>query len=156
MNFSRALDLGRGRRTGPQDYSVSASYRSVYVPVVRNFLPSMWETFDFPEPSETKGRREVTTVPTQALFLVNSPWVIDQSRAAAERLLTLPEAAERDRAGQVYRQVLSRKATPAELDQALEFLAAMRSSQTEDNDERTAWARLYQSLFASAEFRYRN
>ncbi len=37
------------------------------------------ETFDFPEPSETKGVREVTTVPTQALFLMNSRFVIDQA-----------------------------------------------------------------------------
>ncbi len=57
--------------------------RTVYVPVVRNFLPEMFETFDFPEPSETKGVRDVTTVPTQALFMMNSQFVIEQATHAA-------------------------------------------------------------------------
>lgn len=156
MEFSRAFDLGRGRGTYPKDYAVSVNWRSVYVPVIRNFLPQMWEAFDFPEPSETKGRREVTTVPTQALFLVNSPWVMDQAKAAAETLLAQPQASGRERIQQVYRQVLSRDPTPHELDQALAFLDAMRSSQSHEADQKSAWARFYQALFASAEFRYRS
>ena len=87
MGFKRGFDIGRGRGTMPQDYAVALRNRSVYVPVVRNFLPAMFEVFDFPEPSETKGRREVTTVPTQALFLMNSPFVLNQSKHAADKLL---------------------------------------------------------------------
>ena len=54
--------------------------------VVRNFLPDMFQTFDFPEPSETKGVRDVTTVPTQALFMMNSKFAIEQSKFAAQKL----------------------------------------------------------------------
>ncbi len=156
MGFVRGFDLGRGRGTYPDDYAVKMDNRSVYVPVLRNFLPAMYETFDFPEPSEPKGRREVTTVPTQALFLVNSNFALTQSKSAAERLLGSGAASGRDRVVRVYREVLSRDATQAEIDRSLSFIDAMRSNASEHNDEKTAWARLYQALFASAEFRYRS
>ncbi|MBI4906836.1 MAG: PSD1 domain-containing protein [Acidobacteria bacterium] len=156
MGFVRGFDLGRGRGTYPEDYAVKMDSRSVYVPVLRNFLPAMYETFDFPEPSEPKGRREVTTVPTQALFLVNSNFAITQSKSAAEKLLADAQTTGRDRVLRVYREVLSRDATQAEIDRSLSFIDAMRSNTSEHNDEKTAWARLYQALFASAEFRYRS
>src|SRR5258708_15346334 len=83
LNFRRGIAVGRGRGAIDEDHSVTMRSRSVYVPVIRNFLPEMLGTFDFPEPSETKGVRDVTTVPTQALFLMNSRFVIEQARAAA-------------------------------------------------------------------------
>ncbi|MFN7934285.1 MAG: PSD1 and planctomycete cytochrome C domain-containing protein [Bryobacteraceae bacterium] len=157
LGFRRGFDLGRGAGTYPEDYAVKTNYRSVYVPVIRNFLPAMYETFDFPEPSEVKGRREVTTVPTQALFMVNSTWVLDQSKNAAEKLVAANNVASgRDKVNRVYREVLNRDATQAEIERSLSFLDTMRSTQSGDNDEKTAWARLYQALFASAEFRYRS
>jgi hypothetical protein len=152
LYFKRGFDVGRGQGTIPDDYAVKMAYRSVYVPVIRNFLPSMFETFDFPEPSEMKGRREITTIPTQALFLVNSPFVMDLSKSASERLLSGSDASGRQRVERVYREVLSRAATEAEIEQSLSFIDAMRSNTSGDNDEKSAWARLYQALFASAEF----
>jgi cytochrome c553 len=156
LYFKRGFDVGRGQGTIPDDYAVKMAYRSVYVPVIRNFLPSMFETFDFPEPSEMKGRREITTIPTQALFLVNSTFVMDLSKSASERLLSGSDASGRQRVERVYREVLSRAATEAEIEQSLSFIDAMRSNTSGDNDEKSAWARLYQALFASAEFRYRS
>src|SRR5438034_233909 len=108
LNMSRGFDLGRGRNGAPADYSVKMRNRSVYVPVMRNFIPPMFEVFDFPEPSETKGLREVTTVPTQALFLMNSTWVIDQSKHAAENLLADASLTDAARVTRVYREVLGR------------------------------------------------
>ena len=61
--------------------------RLVYLPIVRSNVPGYLRTFDFPEPSEVKGNRDVTTVATQALFMMNSPLVADQSRRVAQRLL---------------------------------------------------------------------
>jgi hypothetical protein len=156
LGFRRAFDIGRGQGSRPEDYAVTMANRSVYVPVIRNFLPAMYETFDFPEPSEVKGKREITTVPTQALFLVNSGWVMEQSKNAASNLVSESKATGRDRVQRVYREVLNREATAAEIERSLTFIDAMRSTQATDNDEKTAWARLYQALFASAEFRYRS
>ena len=64
--------------------------RSVYLPVFRNALPEIFEVFDFADPSMVTGRRNVSTVAPQALFLMNHPFVIEQSRAAARRLLGRP------------------------------------------------------------------
>jgi hypothetical protein len=149
LGFKRGFDIGRGRGTMPQDYAVALRNRSVYVPVLRNYLPAMFEVFDFPEPSETKGRREVTTVPTQALFLMNSPFVIDQSKHAADKLLAAGPLSESERVARVYREVLGRAPSAEEMKSSLEFVNAAGS-------EPAAWSQLYQALFASAEFRYRS
>ncbi len=155
FGFRRGFDIGRGAGAQVMDYAVAMNTRSVYVPVVRNFLPAMYEVFDFPEPSEVKGRREVTTVPTQALFLVNSPFALEQSKRAAGQLLA-GSASGRERVQRAYREVLAREARAEEVEKALRFLDAIRSEAGAAPDEKTAWARFYQALFASAEFRYRS
>jgi hypothetical protein len=149
LNFGRAFDIGRGRRSADvSDYSVKLHCRSVYVPVLRNYLPQMYETFDFPEPSETKGLREVTTVPTQALFLMNSKFVLEQAKHAADKLLKAGESSEQERIVRAYREVLGRAPTADELKRSVEYVSA--------GDDAVAWSHLYQALFASAEFRYRS
>ena len=150
MEFRRGRSIdgkgGRGK-AAPDDYAVSLRCRTIYVPVVRNFLPEMFETFDFPEPSETKGVRDVTTVPTQALFMMNSQFAIDQSRFAANKLLGNPALTPQARVTRAYREVLGRAPTAPELERSLEFVKV---------SDAVAWEHLYQALFASAEFRYRS
>ena len=152
MEFRRGRVVGgknpaRNQRNAPEDYAVSMLCRTVYVPVVRNFLPDMFETFDFPEPSETKGVRDVTTVPTQALFMMNSKFAIEQSKHAAEKLLSVESSTPAARVTRAYREVLGRAPTTSELAKSLEFVKA---------SDAVAWEHLYQALFASAEFRYRS
>jgi hypothetical protein len=122
MNLRRNAVVGGGRGGLQQDYADTMRNRTVYVPVVRNFLPPMFETFDFPEPSETKGVREVTTVPTQALFMMNSRFVIDQARQAAAHLLSANYATPQDRITRAYREVLGRIPTAAEINRAMIFI----------------------------------
>ena len=160
LHMSRGFDLGRGRGGTPDDYSVKMHNRSVYIPVMRNYIPPMFEVFDFPEPSETKGLREVTTVPTQALFLMNSTFVIDQSKHAAEKLLAAGSLTDEQRIARVYREVLGRAPSPEEVKRSLEFMQVSSVASDTGADPatagHTAWGRLYQALFASAEFRYRS
>jgi len=122
MSLRRTAVVGGGRGPAGQDYADSMRNRTIYVPVVRNFLPAMFETFDFPEPSETKGVREVTTVPTQALFLMNSRFVIEQARAAAAHLLSANYATPQERITRAYREVLGRVPTAAEVNRAMIFI----------------------------------
>ncbi len=160
LGYKRGFDVGRGQGTMPEDHSTTMRHRSVFVPVLRSFVPAMFETFDFPEPSETKGRRDVTTVPTQALFLMNSPWVLEQARLAAGKLLAAGGLGGAARVGIAFRQVLGRAPGPEEVKRALEFVSVSAEAETSSGDaenrERASWARLYQALFASAEFRYRS
>jgi hypothetical protein len=185
LTLPRATPVVRRQRPGAaDDYAVSMQSRSIYVPVLRNMLPEMFELFDFPEPSETKGLRDVTTVPTQALFMMNSRFVIEQARAAASKLLAMAGATPEERVTRAYLEVLNRAPSAAELNRALIFVhsaqeeapqfdptflpdpKARRGPAARRNPgeppplpqlapEVSAWEHLYQALFASAEFRYR-
>ena len=62
--------------------------RSVYLPILRGAVPEALSLFDFPEPSIVGGNRNVTTVPTQALYMMNSASVLGLSQQFSERLLS--------------------------------------------------------------------
>lgn len=160
---------GRGKTFQP--WELQENFRSVYLPIVRNHVSSFYQTFDFPEPSETHGAREVTTVATQALFLLNNDFVLRQANSAAERLAASIEGDEQ-RVRHAYQQVLSRAPTPEELAKALEFVNASAENYAPPRQRRKrgrraepasagqkeqfGWSRLYHALFTSAEFRYRS
>ncbi len=68
----------------------STPRRSVYLRVKRSELLPIMTIFDAPEPTQSIGERSVTTVPTQALALMNSPFVRQQAERLAERLRLAP------------------------------------------------------------------
>jgi hypothetical protein len=61
--------------------------RSLYMPLRRGNLPSLFSTFDFGDATTPGDGRTRTNVAPQALFLMNSQFVNDRSRGLAERLL---------------------------------------------------------------------
>jgi hypothetical protein len=126
--------------------------RSVYLPVIRNDLPQAFEVFDFADPDVSTGKRDATTVPTQALYLMNSPFVLEQSRHAARRLLTLPDDAAR--LTDLYRRALGRAPLAAEKAAALRFLAASREALKGADAEVEAWAGVCRAVFGCTEFRF--
>jgi hypothetical protein len=128
--------------------------RSVYLPVLRAYLPPLFEVFDFPDPDVCTGKRNATTVPTQALYMMNSPFVMDQARAAARRLLT-EAGGDEARLALLYRRALGRGPSPAESAAALRFLGGQpRPPLGAAGAERRAWAAVCQAVFGCAEFRY--
>jgi hypothetical protein len=127
--------------------------RSVYLPVVRNDLPPIFEVFDFADPDLSTGKRASTTGPAQALYLMNSPFVMDQAREAARRLIAAADG--RDRLTLLYRRALGRSPTTEEWKAVLQFLRGQRSGSTPDAaDELAAWAGVCQALFGSTVFRF--
>ncbi len=97
-------------------------------------------------------------MPAQALFLLNNPFVLSQSEAAAERLLALSQN-EAGRIRFAYRLFFGRAASDREVEQARLFLSQYtRTLEVEQGKavERQAWAALCQAFFASADFLYRN
>jgi hypothetical protein len=152
---SGKLDRAMGGPTtkpGASEYGyVFDDYRrSVYTPILRNRLHELFEAFDFPDPNLVGGRRNVSTVATQALYLMNSPFVIEQARFAAQRSLGMPleDAARID---QAYRTALGRAPTVKEQQLTLQFISA-----ADAKARPAAWERFYQALFASVDFRYVN
>jgi hypothetical protein len=123
--------------------------RSVYSPVFRNALPELFEVFDFADPSVPTGRRNVSTSAPQALFLMNHPFILEQSRHAARRLLSAPWHNDHERLTRAYRLTLGRPPSNRERRLAEGFLIDSQSERRE-----AAWAQLFQVLFASVDFRH--
>ncbi|MBM3970063.1 MAG: DUF1553 domain-containing protein [Planctomycetes bacterium] len=142
---------GPNANVGEMTYVFDDSRRSVYTPILRNRLLELFEAFDFADPNLSIGRRNITTVPTQALFLMNSPFVLDESRDAARELLAQPNRTDEQRVAAAYRQTLGRQPTAREQDIALRIVAPSAENTTPSP---IAWERLFQALFASVDFRY--
>jgi hypothetical protein len=96
------------------------------------------------------GKRNVSTVPTQALYMMNSPFIMAQARHAAQ--VSLKEnKTDAERIEEAYRKSLGRMPTPRECELALRYLSVPLAEQ-----RLPAWERFYQTLFACADFRYVN
>jgi len=124
-------------------------YRAVYLPALRSMLTPMQETFDFPDPSQIKGQREVTTVSPQALFFLNGDLAVSLARSTAERLLDEKFKDDADRVRSAYLRILGRKPDATETSAALEMM-----QQLSTRNDPLRWAAFVQALMSSAEFRY--
>ena len=95
-----AFMTGRGaRESGPLD---GAGRRTIYGAVYRNFLSPFLLTFDMPNPFGPKGHRGTSNVPAQALALLNDPFVLDQGKKWAERVLADPSLSDEARLSRMY------------------------------------------------------
>ena len=124
-------------------YRFDEPLRSVYVPVLRNAIPEIFDAFDFADPNTVTGRRNTSTVAPQALYLMNHPWIAEQARSAAKEILNV---AEGDRINFAWRSCLGRPPSDGERRLAMNRLRAGTPSE--------AWSEIFQGLFASMDFRY--
>ncbi|MCP4173234.1 MAG: DUF1553 domain-containing protein [Fuerstiella sp.] len=129
----------------------SRNIRSVYVPFFRNCMLEMFEVFDITNPNLVTGQRTSSTLPSQGLFLLNSPFMLEQSKVAAEHFLktqSVDAAAVDAMIDDVFLRTLGRSPTMAELEPLQSYLTE------EGADSTDAWASVFQALFASVDFRY--
>jgi hypothetical protein len=115
------------RDNGPEakalhEHADQSTARSVYLPWLRGLTPHTLEVFDPVEQTLVTGQRDTTTVPAQALFLLNHAFVRKQALALAERVQADVPNVE-DRITQIYRRVLGRAPTTRENTRAQKFLA---------------------------------
>ncbi|MFM7056135.1 MAG: DUF1553 domain-containing protein, partial [Planctomycetota bacterium] len=135
-------------------------FRSVYLPIVRNDLPELFEAFDFANPHTVTGARPVTTVPVQALYLLNDPRVMEISAAMAQRVLReSTDTSAEGRLQTLYGLLGSGEPTVAEVLAAAEYVQRMEGEQrsvgqSEADAVAEIWARLCQAVFASSRFQY--
>jgi hypothetical protein len=137
--------------TVERDYAFEDMRRSIYAPVFRNRLLELFEVFDFPDPNMVVGRRNVSTVPTQALYLMNNPFVLAQAKPTAAGLLKKESLNDTQRLELIYRTALGRAPTEREQKAALDYVASAGVS-----ERAAAWERLCQTVFACLDFRYVN
>lgn len=130
--------------------------RSLYVPVVRSALYEMFQAFDFADPSTLSGRRESTTVASQALFMMNSELVAQNSAALADRIAALPDLSDQERVARLFEQLFGREPTEDETTGALEYIRAYADAAASGDDGEAAagWRSLCRALISSNEFLY--
>lgn len=151
--------------TSKDETNYSSQRRALYLPVIRNHLYDQFALFDYSNASVVQSQRAETTVPSQALFMLNSDLVMDVSQALVKRLEH--EAVDFEERGQLLHQwVLGRKPT----DQERQILASLMDASTlglgvqegEAQDieaqtreaQRRVWQLYAHALLSSNEFLY--
>jgi mono/diheme cytochrome c family protein len=122
--------------------------RTVYGFIDRQNLPGLFRTFDFPSPDSTSPQRYETTVPQQALFLMNGPFVLDQVRRLIHRAEVENQNQPEARIQALHRLVFSRAAEPEEVSLGIRFIEA----QTGQSGSLTRWEKYAQVLLMTNEF----
>ncbi len=149
------------RRPAFDPQTMTMPYRSVYLPIVRDTLPDALAVFDMAEPSLVTGVREETTVPSQALYLLNAPFVIDAAIKASGRIPAASRSQD-ERIESAFRMILGRLPSTAEVTASKAFLDSFVPesqansgvySRVARNAERARWTVFCQSLMATVEFR---
>ena len=113
-------------------------------------MPPELTAFDLPNFTSVTGRRDQSTVPGQALFLYNSPFVIGQAEAFAASVMAEENSVE-SRVRRIFHRALNRDPGPEEAYRAKELV---EQTQAETGSEEMAWMCLCQALLSSNEFRY--
>jgi hypothetical protein len=122
LSFSGQLDMNMG---GPPVNITDEPYvmrRSIYGYIDRGLLPELMGHFDFADPTAPNSKRTTTVVPQQALFLMNSPMVVDVARRILARKEVTSSINNQNKIFNLYRIIFQRDPKPAEIQLGLEFV----------------------------------
>jgi mono/diheme cytochrome c family protein len=144
---------GRLDRTigGPAVGSTDAGHvrRTLYGMVSRRDPDKMMIAFDFPDANVSNARRDVTTVPQQQLFVLNSDFMIQSAEAFAARLEKAASSDEQ-RIALAYQSAYGRAPSADEIQFGLTFLR--NAAETHGNDRLSVWGQFTQAILAANEF----
>jgi hypothetical protein len=114
--------------------------RTIYSRASRLELNKLLAMFDYPDPNVHADRRVETTTPLQKMFVLNSPFMVEQAGALAARLIEeVPDsalAARYQRIDLAYRLLYGRSATDEEMKLGLRFLSSDGTRSVPPTDER--------------------
>jgi hypothetical protein len=149
--------VGKTEGGGPSGPLDGERRRSLYQRIRRNAHNPLLEAFDAPKPASTRGRRDATNVPAQALTLLNDPFVIEMAARWARH--TIAEGQPRDlRIASLFLRAMGRPITPDEAEAANAFVEALASEHRvpvrEIDSHTRTWQDFVQSLFCMKEFIY--
>ena len=129
------IDLTSGGRALELTEAPFTTRRTVFGFIERQNLPNLFRTFDFASPDTTSPHRFTTTVPQQALFMINSPFAIQQARRLARLAQLQSSASDRERVIRLYEISYQRDPDADETDAALAFLNREQSRPASSGDE---------------------
>jgi hypothetical protein len=141
------------RPFGPSETRVDSPRRSVYLRVRRSELIPFLTLFDAPEPLQSVGERGLTTVPTQALTLLNSPFVRDCAQKLARRALS-GNATPKEALAKAFEIALSRKPEQAELVRFTSYLETQLGENPTPESSLKALSQTCLALLCTNEFIY--
>jgi len=124
--------------------------RSIYLPIVRGAIPSALAIFDFPNPDLVTGERATTTVPVQALFMMNSPFVREMAETIGSQF-NKSELSVEDIIQQLYQRILIREADANDISVGYKYVTRLMSN---GKSQQEAIGLFVQILFSSTEFRF--
>ncbi|MGH8245497.1 MAG: DUF1553 domain-containing protein, partial [Gammaproteobacteria bacterium] len=131
------------------DLNEDAKRRTVYGKVSRFETSRFLSLFDFPDPSISSEKRNMTNVPLQRLFFMNSELIWGQAGRLAKRLNALRDADDTAKIRGAYHLLYGREATEREILLGREFLRGSRSGV---NRKPSAWQQYAQALLGANEF----
>ncbi len=127
--------------------------RTVYGLVDRQELPGLYRTFNFANPEQTAAKRPRTTVPQQALFAMNSPFMMEQAVSIVARAEVANATSAEARIQALYRLAFQRNPTKQEIEIATSFIQATEKEQrTSQRSQLTPWQQYAQVLLSTNEF----
>ncbi|MEO6809637.1 MAG: DUF1553 domain-containing protein, partial [Isosphaeraceae bacterium] len=148
LAVSGKLDPEMGGRPVPLTNEPFSTRRTIYGFIDRQELPSVFRAFDFASPDASSPGRHVTVVPQQALFLMNSPFVVEQARGLAALPTLAADGDLKTRVDRLYQHLFGRPAEPHDVAAASRFLE-LRAGETAA-DRPVVWRYGYGRLEESA------
>jgi hypothetical protein len=134
------IDLAVGGKPVDITDNPSPTRRTVYGYVDRFSLPEMFRTFDFANPDMTTSSRMPTTVPQQALFMMNSPFVIEQAKLMVQRTDFLSRKTDEDKVKFLFQTLYQRSPTASEVSMAQQYLAAQAGKEVKKETGKQDWS----------------
>ena len=156
LSIAGRLDTTMGGRAVELTTQPFSTRRTVYGFIDRQNLPGLFRTFDFASPDTSTPQRYTTTVPQQALFLMNSPFVIEQARHFVQRADVAAQIKDEAKINRMYQLAYGRAAEADEIALGLRFLAEARKSSEAKKEPLPlpAWEQYAQVLLLSNEFAF--
>jgi len=125
--------------------------RAIYQMTNRSDKSGFRFLYDAADPENIVDQRTVSTVAPQSLFLLNDPFMQEQTRALASRLLATPDRTDEQRITQAYSLLYGRLPRPAELSLGGAFV---RKHEGTEDARRAAWQEYCQVLLCANELIY--
>tara|TARA_R110000744_G_scaffold151698_2_gene265335 strand:- start:2950 stop:5637 length:2688 start_codon:yes stop_codon:yes gene_type:complete len=141
LQLTKSLNTDRVSGSIDLNRNPEAPVRTIYAVIDRSRVPELFVNFDFADPNMTNGKRFESTIPQQALFLLNNKMIINQSKKLAASSPTVND---------LYRTLYQRDATKLEENMADKFLASVKKEKLTPKEQ------LAQALLLSNELIYIN
>lgn len=124
LAIAGTLEPKLGGRSIPMGTEEFATRRAVYTYIDRRNPPELLTQFDFPNPDVPSGRRYETIVPAQALFLMNSPLVVETARKLTRRPEFADLKSDQERVTSLYLAIYQRPPTEQEVSLGVRYVKA--------------------------------